>query len=255
MDVTIIQWGETMKFQFNDGGRKEAGYRGTAEDCTVRAIAIATERPYQVVYDELFEINRTNNRNPKACSPRDGNTKMTTIRKYMISLGWEWVPTMAIGSGCKVHLRDDELPMGRLVVQLSKHLVAVVDNVIQDTYDCSREGTRCVYGFFLKPVVSLVKEQWTMIGKKIVEFLLEQLMWQGNLNKKMKAKEYYKLLKKLEEIRKLFNITKPEFRFDVVTEQKIKKVVLWANPNSKLAIPSNVLQSVGGGKNSKGQKQ
>jgi len=55
-----------------------------------------------------------------------------------------------------------------------------------------------------------------MIHNKIVDFLLEQLMWQGQLNKKMKGKEYYRLLKKLEEIRTLFDITKPEFRFDVI---------------------------------------
>jgi hypothetical protein len=25
-----------------------------------------------------------------------------------------------------------------------------VDGIINDTYDCSREGTRCVYGYFTK---------------------------------------------------------------------------------------------------------
>lgn len=27
---------------------------------------------------------------------------------------------------------------------------AIADGVIQDTYDCSREGTRCVYGYYQK---------------------------------------------------------------------------------------------------------
>lgn len=57
-------------------------------------------------------------------------------------------PTMAIGSGCKVHLRADELPTGRLVVSVSKHLVAVVDGVVHDTHDPRRGGTRCVYGYW-----------------------------------------------------------------------------------------------------------
>lgn len=64
--------------------------------------------------------------------------------------GWVWTPTMFIGSGCKVHLRGDELPAGRLIVSVSKHLVAVIDGVIHDTYDCSRNGTRCVYGYYRK---------------------------------------------------------------------------------------------------------
>jgi hypothetical protein len=55
---------------------------------------------------------------------------------------------MHIGSGCQVHLRREELPAGRLVVQASKHVVAVIDGVIHDTHDSSRDGTRCVYGYW-----------------------------------------------------------------------------------------------------------
>lgn len=36
-----------MQFQYNDGGRAEAGFKGTTGDCVCRAIAIATERPYR----------------------------------------------------------------------------------------------------------------------------------------------------------------------------------------------------------------
>lgn len=59
-----------------------------------------------------------------------------------------WVPTMFIGSGCKVHMKSSELPKGRILVRLSQHYVAVVDGVINDTYDCSRNETRCVYGYY-----------------------------------------------------------------------------------------------------------
>jgi hypothetical protein len=41
-----------------------------------------------------------------------------------------------------------ELPQGALLVKVSKHLTAVIDGVIHDTHDCSRGGTRCVYGYF-----------------------------------------------------------------------------------------------------------
>jgi len=61
-------------------------------------------------------------------------------RPYLESLGWRFTPTMRIGSGCKVHLRADELPPGRLIVKVSRHLVAVIDSAIHDTYDCSRDG-------------------------------------------------------------------------------------------------------------------
>jgi hypothetical protein len=74
--------------------------------------------------------------------------RRSSIRRYMKALGWKWTPTMFIGSGCKVHLRDGELPMGRLVVDVSRHEVAVIDGVIHDTHDPSRDGTRCVYGYY-----------------------------------------------------------------------------------------------------------
>ena len=57
---------------------------------------------------------------------------------------------MKIGQGCKVHLDADELPTGTIICSVSRHLVTVVDGIINDTYDCSREGTRCVYGYFTK---------------------------------------------------------------------------------------------------------
>jgi hypothetical protein len=55
---------------------------------------------------------------------------------------------MKIGSGCRVHLRERELPSGRLIVSVSRHMVAVIDGVIHDTHDPSRGGTRCVYGYW-----------------------------------------------------------------------------------------------------------
>lgn len=139
-----------MEFNYNDGGRKEAGYKGDTTDCVVRAIAIATEKPYQEVYDAINNVGakeRISKRKKHKSNARTGVYKCT-IRKYMASIGWKWVPTMQIGQGCKVHLRSEELPKGRLVVSVSKHSTAVIDGVLNDTYDCSRDGTRCVYGYY-----------------------------------------------------------------------------------------------------------
>jgi hypothetical protein len=56
---------------------------------------------------------------------------------------------MKVGVGCKTHLNADELPKGNLVVSVSKHYTAVIDGVLHDTYDCSRNGNRCVYGYYI----------------------------------------------------------------------------------------------------------
>jgi len=146
-------------FQVDDGGRLAAGYKGKAGDCVVRAIAIATEKPYQQIYDLVNSAavyERTGKRKRGKSDARTGVYK-TSIKRVMKSLGWVWTPTMQIGSGCTVHLRADELPTGRLVVSVSKHLTAVIDGVIHDTHDCSRRGTRCVYGYWQPPDVRRVR--------------------------------------------------------------------------------------------------
>lgn len=141
-----------MKFIYDDGGRAEAGFKGTTGDCVCRAIAIATQRPYKEVYDLINEYGkreRTGKRKRGISNARTGVYK-DTIRKVMEHYGWKWVPTMQIGRGCSVHLKAEELPAGRLVVNVSKHSVAVIDGVIHDTYDCSRDESRCVYGYYIK---------------------------------------------------------------------------------------------------------
>lgn len=134
-------------FEYDDGGRAKAGYIGDARDCVTRAIAIATEIPYGEVYAAMATGEAELG---KRRSARDG-IERKVYYPYLEKLGWIWVPTMKVGQGCKVHLRSDELPSGRLIVRVTKHVVAVIDGVIHDTHDPSREGTRCVYGYWKQP--------------------------------------------------------------------------------------------------------
>lgn len=136
-------------FVYDDGGRAAAGFSvaNDAGDCVVRAIAIAAELPYEAVYAGLAALSADAGGKRTA---RDGVTRKVYDR-CLADLGWTWTPTTGIGTGCQVHLRTDELPPGRLVVRLSKHLSAVVDGVVHDTSDPSRGGTRCVYGYWSRP--------------------------------------------------------------------------------------------------------
>ena len=150
-DGTLL-W-EALPFVYDDGGRAAAGYQGKTGDCVVRAIAIATQLPYQTVYDavnELGQYERITKRRKKRSNARTG-VRRPTIRRYLDSLGWQWTPVMGIGTGCTVHLRIGELPMGRLIVSVSKHITTVIDGVVHDTHDCTRHGTRCVYGWWVSP--------------------------------------------------------------------------------------------------------
>lgn len=154
-----------MDWVYDDGGRADAGYKGTTGDCVCRAIAIAAERPYREVYDainELAKTERTGKRKRGKSNARTGVYKRT-MHKVMERYGFTWHPTMLIGQGCKVHLCAEELPKGRIVCNLSKHCVAVIDGVIHDIYDPNERNryaidgfgndvsvNRCVYGYYSK---------------------------------------------------------------------------------------------------------
>lgn len=169
-----------MKFVLNDGGRAMCGFEGSTGDCVVRAVTIATEQNYEDVYHALGEgcrEQRLTKLSKKKASARNGvNVGRKWFKDYMTGLGWKWTPTMLIGQGCKVHLHDGELPMGRLIVSVSKHYTAVIDGVVHDTHDPQREiayfepdrgqvlkanqgrnqngvftiSRRCVYGYWSK---------------------------------------------------------------------------------------------------------
>lgn len=169
-----------MEFVYNDGGRAAAGYKGHAGDCVVRAIAIASGKPYQEVYDALNRAAKSQQPLRGSYMPRHlkSSSRNGVYRKiyepYLLALGFKWTPTMKIGSGCKVHLVADELPSGTLIVAVSKHLTTVIDGVIHDTHDPQRAwitfgpnivtdengqqgnevlsvSRRCVYGYYTAP--------------------------------------------------------------------------------------------------------
>ena len=152
-----------MPFIYDDGGREAAGFKGHTGDCGCRAAAIVTGQPYREVYDAinvLAKDERIGKRKRTRSHARTGVYRKT-LDRYMKSQGFEWFPTMAIGSGCQVHLAAGELPEGRLLVRVSKHFTAVVDGTVRDTYDpqrttifvensIERHAERCVYGYWHK---------------------------------------------------------------------------------------------------------
>jgi hypothetical protein len=156
-----------MEFVFNDGGRKDAGFKGFTGDCVTRSIAIVTGKPYKEVYDALNLLSENKKLGwhkvktkygtsyEKVSASRTGVVKKV-YNEYLTSLGYRWIPIMKIGSGCTVHLKASELPMGKIIVSLSGHLAAVIDGVLHDTHDCSRNETRCVYGYYIKDIANSI---------------------------------------------------------------------------------------------------
>jgi len=150
-------------FEFNAGGRATAGITGSSGDCVVRAIAIATGKSYTEVHNALqnglrhqIEIERKQQlqygiagRTRPTTTPLTGVTH-DVYAPYLKWLGWEYVPKPVGADGKLLRLRPGSLPKGRLIVGLSRHLVAVIEGVIQDTYYSALRGGRPIRGYFRK---------------------------------------------------------------------------------------------------------
>lgn len=130
----------TQCYRFNDGGRADAGFKGKAKDCVVRSVAIATGLTYKEVYVALAARNAelTGKR-----TARDGLQK-AVYEQYLRELGFQWVAAPKI-DGRKARVYD--LPKGAVIARQAHHLVAVIDGVANDVFDCTG---KMVYGFWAK---------------------------------------------------------------------------------------------------------
>lgn len=128
-----------MEWKLNDGGRSETELQETTGACVFRAIAIATGKPYQVVYDELME----------RCLKANPNFKGTGVdayvmEDYIFQMGWEWEPIMP-----NRPLEDQYVPEGTVMLLVGDHLVASIDRVLHDAVDTRQLGLK-MSGYYYK---------------------------------------------------------------------------------------------------------
>ncbi len=132
-----------MEFKYNDGGRKEAGKKGTAGDCVTRSIAIATNSPYDVTY-KLLTLLKQKDYGKSAGTARNGMNK-ETYAPFLEKHGWKYIP-----------LSKELLPFDRIVptegtflVKCHRHLTCVIDGVINDTWNPSIGKRAGLYGIWI----------------------------------------------------------------------------------------------------------
>lgn len=128
-----------MSFNFNDGGRALAGFKGTAGDCGVRAVAIAFGLDYKEVYKELAQANKDFGFSKSARNGLHKNVFESVLNRY----GWVWhkAPTFV---GRKARCSD---LIGTVIAKQAHHYVAVIDGVPNDIFDSSN---KMVYGYWAK---------------------------------------------------------------------------------------------------------
>ena len=207
-----------MKFQFASGGREKYFKQTTVRDCVVRSIANATGIDYLEIYNGINDEAKkehASKRKRTRSSARNGVYTATAKRYIERVLGWVWVPCMGIGTGCQTHVKEGELPSkGSYILNLSGHFSCWKDNELYDTYDCSRGGTRCVYGYWREPTqeekemhdetMRQVQEYADFVNKEKQELAQkkqEVKKYNDKINKKY-AKRINELKKKLRKLEK-----------------------------------------------------
>ena len=134
---------EKMKNDFNknDGGRsiyhRCDRKMDVAGDCVIRAIAIGLKMDYMDVKKQLFARAIENGFMPNS---------EKTYEPFLLEHGWIKKSPMKNSKNRKFQLGMMPVQCD-MIVRMSKHLVAVVDGVVNDTWDC-REW--CANSYFIK---------------------------------------------------------------------------------------------------------
>jgi len=129
-----------IRYTFNDGGRADAGYKGKTGDCVVRAIAIASRKPYKEVYGAMAKTmqqagyrasgNAYNQR------PRAGNKPARNARDVQQDVLKQFGYTkVRLLHGARPTYTDAYSMYGDCIVGTTKHIAALVDGALHDIFD------------------------------------------------------------------------------------------------------------------------
>ena len=153
-----------MEFVKNDGGRLEAGYKGSSGDCVLRSICIASGLGYQETHDRLWKIMEKDYEKKRRNVKRLRNTlkkrglnykprgpshdaRHGVYRKHygvlFKELGWDFQPI----NGSWEDLPDDDI----IIAVTARHLAAVINGVLQDAWDCTRNKNVIGYWYLNIP--------------------------------------------------------------------------------------------------------
>ena len=107
-------------YVYGDGGRWEAGFKGSAGDCVTRALAILTGRPYRERYRALANANA---RAGGKRSARNGIRKGAEAEVFQAC----GLVKVALGKGPRPTYSEAYQQYGDCIVSTTRHLAALVD--------------------------------------------------------------------------------------------------------------------------------
>ena len=133
-----------LGYEYDDGGRQAAGYKGSTGNCVVRAIAITTDFGYQHVYDAMADAmkcagyarsgNAYATRKRKDGKPAKGNGLNGRQVQEMVlrHFGFEKVK---LAKGPRPTYAEAHKAYGECIVSTTKHMAALKGGALRDTFD------------------------------------------------------------------------------------------------------------------------
>lgn len=131
-------------FVKTDGGRSLSKRKKQKNDCTVRALALATN----ISYDEAYEI----------CAEAGRKCGQGLLMKQFLptvivnGYRFKWYPLQAVKGEMRVTPVTFAInhPAGKYILKTAKHVLACIDGVVMDDDDggTSPLAYRCVYGYW-----------------------------------------------------------------------------------------------------------
>ena len=97
------------------------------DDCVVRSISIAMDKPYAVVFDDLMQLGLLIGAYPN---------HHKVWEKYLKDNGWVKNKPPRNAQGKYIKLANWADAPVRAIIKNSGHLTCVVDGAVHDTWDC-----------------------------------------------------------------------------------------------------------------------
>ena len=114
----------TFEYEYHDGGRRFSRRPKQKEDCTVRALVIATGADYDHAYDELKSRGRDSHRR----FPFSIITKEVVFGHVFVWQAFEDGYLLTAAEFC------ERYSAGTFILQMKGHVMCVKDGVAYDTY-------------------------------------------------------------------------------------------------------------------------
>lgn len=124
-----------IEFKYNDGGRFASGFHHHTSDCVTRSLSIALDIEYLKAHEY---INNLIQMFGDTTSHVAKGMTMRTTKKLMKHFNLIWIQSNNLL----------EIPKEtKCILNVSRHVCAMVDGVINDTHDF-REKSNRIYGYW-----------------------------------------------------------------------------------------------------------